>query len=72
MSICTMNIPDCGPLGTVEVTISFKYWAAMYGNKSVVAIHWIKVGGEDGVEIDIDDNYVHDVIKPYCAEFFQS
>ena len=67
-----MTIPDCGPLGDVEVTISYKYYAGRKQTqiepeeRASATIHWIKFGGEKGVEVEIDDDYISDEIIPHC------
>ena len=73
MAICT-HTTDCGPLGEVELTISYKYSAPHNGrgidpNESASAsIYWIKVGGVNGVEVEVADDYISAEIIPACVE----
>mgnify|MGYP006356936155 FL=1 len=72
MTICTHTV-DCGPLGEVELTISYKYRPAVkgFGNEPDHApsatIYWIKLGGADGVEVNVSDDYVLAEIIPACV-----
>ena len=55
MTICTHTV-DCGPLGEVELTISYKFRPAHAGRgiepdeSESATIYWIKLGGVDGHE----------------------
>ena len=72
MTTCTHAV-DCGPLGEVELTISYKYYPPCKGFGSVpdhaasAGIYWIKLGGIDGVEVNVSDDYVTDEIIPACV-----
>lgn len=71
MTICTHTV-ECGPLGEVELTVSYKHIPAHNGrgiepNEAEGAtIYWIKIGGADGVEVDVADDYIADEIIPAC------
>lgn len=71
MTICTHTV-DCGPLGEVELTISYKFRPANSGRgiepdeAASATIYWIKVGGADGVEVEVSDDYINDEIIPAC------
>lgn len=77
MAICT-HITDCGPLGEVELTISYKYRPARNGRSQypdepeTAFVSWIKVGGTDGVEVEVADDYIADEIIPACVEDWTS
>ena len=72
MTICTKTV-DCGPLGEVELTISYKFSKGHRGTRidpsesDSASIHWIKVGGVNGVEVDVADDYITDEIIPACV-----
>lgn len=72
MTICT-HTTDCGPLGEVELTISFKFRPARPGHgiepdeAESATIYWIKIGGTDGVEVEVSDDYITDEIIPACV-----
>ncbi len=72
MTICTHTV-DCGPLGEVELTVSYKYYPPCKGFGSVpdhaasAGIYWIKLGGADGVEVNVSDDYVINEIIPACV-----
>lgn len=71
MTICTHTV-DCGPLGEVDLTVSYKHHAKRNGGRidpaepETVTIYWIKIGGTDGVEVDVADDYITDEIIPAC------
>ena len=73
MTTCTHTV-DCGPLGEVELTISYKYYPPCKGFGSVpdhaasAGIYWIKIGGADGVEVNVSDDYINDEIIPCCVD----
>ena len=77
MTICTHTV-DCGPLGEVELTVSYKYRPAVkgFGNEPDHApsatIYWIKLGGADGVEVNVADDYINDEIIPACMDDWDS
>ena len=77
MTICTHTV-DCGPLGEVELTISYKYRPAVigFGNEpdhaASATIYWIKLGGADGVEVNVSDDYITDEIIPCCVDDWNS
>ena len=72
MTICTHTV-DCGPLGEVELTISYKYCPATKGcgnepdHAESTGIYWIKLGGIDGVEVNVSDDYITGEIIPACV-----
>lgn len=72
MSICT-HTTDCGPLGEVALTVSYKYRPSHNGRgiepdeAPSATIYWIKVGGVHGVEVDVADDYITDEIIPACV-----
>lgn len=65
---------ECGPLGEIELTISYKRHAVVRqtqlepGESETVTIYWIKVGGINGVEVDVAEDYINDEIIPACIE----
>ena len=73
MTTCT-HTTDCGPLGEVELTISYKFRPAVkgFGNEpdraASATIYWIKLGGADGVEVNVADGYITDEIIPCCVD----
>lgn len=73
MTTCT-HTTDCGPLGEVELTISYKFRPARPGKgiepdeAESATIYWIKLGGVDGVEVNVADDYINDEIIPCCVE----
>jgi len=73
MTTCTHTV-DCGPLGEVELTVSYKFRPAVkgFGNEpdhaASATIYWIKLGGVDGVEVNVADGYINDEIIPACVE----
>ena len=73
MTTCTHTV-DCGPLGEVELTVSYKYRPAVkgFGNEpdhaASATIYWIKLGGADGVEVNVADDYINDEIIPACVD----
>lgn len=77
MAICT-HTTDCGPLGEVELTISYKYSAPRSGRRvdpdeaESATIYWIKVGGVNGVEVEVADDYITDEIIPACVDDWTS
>lgn len=72
MAICN-HTTDCGPLGEVELTISYKFRKGHRGTRidpsepDSATIYWIKIGGIDGVEVDVSDDYITDEIIPACV-----
>mgnify|MGYP006056455235 CR=1 FL=1 len=72
MTTCTHTV-DCGPLGEVELTVSYKYYPPCKGFGSVpdhaasAGIYWIKLGGADGVEVNVSDDYITGEIIPACV-----
>lgn len=73
MTICT-HTTECGPLGDVELTISYKFIKGHRGTRldpseaDTVSIYWIKVGGVNGVEVEVANDYITDEIIPACLE----
>lgn len=73
MALCTHTV-DCGPLGEVELTISYRYRPARSGRGQYpdeaesATIYWIKIGGQAGVEVEVADDYITDEIIPACVE----
>lgn len=73
MALCTHTV-DCGPLGEVELTISYRYSPARSGRgqypdePETAFVNWIKIGGHAGVEVDVADDYITDEIIPACCE----
>ncbi len=71
--ICTVTIPDCGPLGDVGITVSYRFIPARHGSREQPAepatalIYWTKLGDERGQEIHIADDYLRDEIIPACV-----
>ncbi len=71
--ITTMIVSDCGPLGDVALTISYRYVRAYRGSDispqepATASIHWIKIGGPSGVEVGISDDFLRDEIIPHCV-----
>ena len=72
MTTCTHTV-DCGPLGEVELTVSYKYRPAVigFGNEldhaASATIYWVKIGGIDGVEVNVSDDYIAGEIIPACV-----
>ena len=72
MTTCT-HTTDCGPLGEIELTISYKFRPARSGRgiepdeAASATIYWIKLGGVDGVEVNPSDDYITDEIIPACV-----
>jgi len=72
MTICA-HLVDCGPLGEVELTVSYKYRPARSGHgvcpdsPESAGIGWIKIGGHQGVEVEVSDDYISDEIIPACV-----
>ena len=72
MTTCTHTV-DCGPLGEVELTVSYKFRPAVKGfgnapdHAASATIYWIKLGGTDGVEVNVADGYINDEIIPACV-----
>ena len=58
----TTMLVDCGPLGEMEWTVSYK----MVGKQC--AVNWIKLGGERGFDISpyVSDDYIWDEVRPHC------
>lgn len=73
MALCTHTC-DCGPLGEVELTISYRYVSPHNGRgiepnePESASIYWIKIGGHAGVEVNVADDYITDEIIPACVE----
>lgn len=71
MSMTTMVV-DCGPLGEIEWTISYRYWPGFKGTQFEPSesenahINWIKIGGYKGVEVFPSDDYITDEVVPHC------
>lgn len=61
MTICIHTV-ECGPLGEVDLTISYKYRPFRAGRciepdeHESACIYWIKIGGESGVEVPVSDD----------------
>lgn len=76
MSICTM-IVDCGPLGEIEWTISYRYHrgyrktSGQPEEPATVTIGWVKIGGENGTEVFPCDEYIRDEVIPHCVEDYE-
>lgn len=72
MTTCT-HLVECGPLSEVELTISYKFRPALRqtqtepGEGASATIYWIKIGGCDGVEVEVADDYLTDEIIPACV-----
>jgi len=72
MTICTMMV-DCGQLGDQELTISYKYSKGFRqtqyepGESESATIYWIKLGGSEGVEVDLTDDFITDEVIPHCV-----
>ena len=72
MTTCTHTV-ECGPLGEVDLTISYKYRPFRAGRgiepdeHESACIYWIKIGGESGVEVPVSDDYISDEIIPACV-----
>ena len=68
MTICTHTV-DCGPLGEVELTISYKYRPYHSGHGEYpdegesATIGYIKLGSQ---EVDVSDDYIDAEIIPAC------
>lgn len=77
MTTCTHTV-DAGPLGEVDLTISYKYRPFRSGRGSEpderesACIYWIKIGGESGVEVPVSDDYIIDEIIPACVADWNS
>lgn len=77
MTTCTHTV-DCGPLGEVELTVSYKYRPAVkgFGNEpdhaASATIYWVKLGGIDGVEVNVSDDYITGEIIPACVDDWNS
>lgn len=73
MATTTTMLVDCGPLGEVELTVSYRYSKARRatldqpGEPETAFINWIKIGGINGVEVTLSDDYINAVI-PHCIE----
>lgn len=71
MTICT-HTTDCGPLGEVELTVSYRYAKGRRATQIDPAepehayVNWIKVGGINGVEVEVSDDYIEAEIVPHC------
>lgn len=72
MTTCTMMV-DCGQLGDQELTISYKYSKGFRqtqlepGESEWAGIYWIKLGGSEGVEVDLTDDFITDEVIPHCV-----
>lgn len=72
MTTCTMVV-DCGLLGELELTVSYKYYRGFKGNAfqpeehESASIYWIKIGGSEGIEVDLPDDFVTDEVIPHCV-----
>ena len=77
MTTCAHTV-DCGPLGEVELTISYKYYPPCKGfghvpdHAASAGIYWIKLGGIDGVEVNVSDDYITGEIIPCCVDDWNS
>lgn len=73
MAITTMVV-DCGLLGEQELTISYKHCKGFKGTQfepaeiASASIHWIKFGGELGIDVDLPDDFITDEVIPHCVE----
>lgn len=73
MTTCTFTA-DCGILGEVDLTISYKFRKGHRGTRidpsepDSATIYSIKIGGEKGIEVDLPDNFIADEIIPFCVE----
>lgn len=68
---------ECGPLGEIEWTISYRYHKArretssQHEEPATVTIGWIKIGGENGAEVFPADSYIRDEVIPHCVEDYE-
>jgi hypothetical protein len=75
MATCTITV-DCGLIGEQDLTISYKYYKGFKGNAfepeehESASIYWIKIGGSEGVEVDLPDDFVVDELIPHCVEHY--
>lgn len=65
MAICTLPV-NAGVLGMTELTVSYKYQAPRGTRAESASIYWIKVGGPNGIEVDVSDDCIDDVLIPGC------
>ena len=71
--ICPITIPDCGPLGNIVVYVSYRFVKGRKATQfqpaesNTATIYWIKLGSEQGQEIEIDDDYIEEEIIPACV-----
>lgn len=62
---------ECGPLGEVDLTISYKFRKGFAGTRldpsepDSATIYWVKLGSQ---EVDLSDDYISDVVIPACIE----
>lgn len=74
MATTTTMLVDCGPLGEVELTVSYRYVKAYPqtreepGEPETAFINWIKIGGHSGVEVTLSDDYINAEVIPHCIE----
>lgn len=73
MTICTFTA-DCGVLGELPLTVSYKFSKGHCGTRidpsepDSASIYWIKIGGVNGVEVNLPDDFITDEIIPFCVE----
>lgn len=76
MTTCTMLV-ECGPLGEVELHISYRYTARLsatsnhHAEPASISIFSIKIGGPNGTEVFPSDDFIRDEIRPYCIQDFE-
>ena len=72
MTICT-HTADCGVIGEQDLTISYKHCPGRSGRgiepdeSESASIYWIKIGGVNGVEVVLSDDYITGEIIPACV-----
>ncbi len=72
MTICT-HTADCGVIGEQDLTISYKHSQGRSGRgiepdeSESASIYWIKIGGVNGVEVELVDDYITREIIPACV-----
>ena len=68
MTTCTLTV-EAGPLGDVDLTISYKHHAGRKcrgfepSEPETVTIYWIKLGSQ---EVTVSDDYITNEIIPFC------
>lgn len=72
MTTCT-HIADCGVLGELELTISYRARNGFKGSRferaeiDSATIYSIRLGGPNGFEVNLPDDYIADEIIPACV-----